>query len=278
MLENLEYGHGITNMQKQIITILLVSLFSGVAVAQQPLVFEHKIRNPAKQRKISLSTSVPAMTLSIARINDLMVPEKSTFDEKAKHELSAIIDSKDHVLLHKSYRRPPGFDKQIREILSFYLSKTPGVKLIERANINSVLREWEFSTSKYVKKSDQLNAGIEVPELIATGYLSTTALCELSDNVEQQWDGENEDGFDSSGGWQEQERRRELNAQMMPYSSHYAKAEKSDHFYFLLRVYETQTSHIKYVACGKGRSIEQAVKKATQDFGCFIVSEGDDCY
>ncbi|NOQ77265.1 MAG: hypothetical protein GQ475_05680 [Methylococcaceae bacterium] len=256
-------------MKKIMIAVLLIQVFSFNALAQQTLQFEHKVRKQGDQQRMPNHLRA---TIAIARVNDLNRPAESSFDDKGKKSFSIEEDGDKKVSIYSSRKIELGFGQRTREVLSYYLSKTPNFQLIERENINSLLREWDFSESKYVKKSDQLQAGIEIPDLIATGFLSYTPLCDETNDLEEDaWgasdDADEEDGFfNGRSNEDEMERRRQINAKAMPFSSRYAKKKDKSNFYFLMRVYETRNSRVKFIACGEGKTVKSAIKHAVSEF------------
>jgi len=62
------------------------------------------------------------------------------------------------------------------------------------------------------------------------------------------------------------ERRRQINAKAMPFSSRYAKKKGKSNFYFLMRVYETGNSRVKFIACGEGKTVKSSIKQAVSEF------------
>lgn len=51
----------------------------------------------------------------------------------------------------------------------------------------------------------------------------------------------------------------------MPFSSRYAKEEDKANFYFLMRVYQTASSQVKFIACGEGNTAKSAIKQAVNE-------------
>ena len=132
-----------------------------------------------------------------------------------------------------------GTSARLREMLSYKLSSLPFIELIERDNVNSIVRELEFAeNNKYVKKETLNEVGLEMPQFFIKAFFTVNeGPCREDDSAEEEAWG-NDD---------------ELKRPKKPYR-------------LMLRFYDIKTSKVVYITCGSGVIIKDAIDRSVDDF------------
>lgn len=226
-------------MFKKFSSVLILLVFGMVSFARaqdplNPTSFTHNVRKIDYNYYPNLK-----IKLSIARVHDNKALNTPFGKETGGIEVE-VFDSDSAVVRktptrYDTSRDEDGYGKKIRELLSYNLTSVYCIQLIEREEINAIIREWDFKDTKYSKKSSQAPS-IEIPQIIAKGFMSyNDSSCNVGDdtNEEEAW------------GVEEKKDR--------------------DRLQFLIRLYDTKTSYIKFVACGTGNTMAEAVKNSVKD-------------
>ena len=132
-----------------------------------------------------------------------------------------------------------GSNTRLREMLNYKLSNLPFVELIERDNINSIVRELEFAEkNKYVKKEMLNEVALEMPQFFIKAFFTVgEGPCNGDDSDEEEaWGDENEPQMSKAS------------------------------YRLTLRFYDVKTSKIVYISCGTGATIKDAIKHSVKDF------------
>ena len=178
--------------------------------------------------------------LSIARVHDNRTLNTPFGKEMGGTEIeifnaeSAAVQKKP--TRYDTSRDEYGYGKIIRELLSYNLSSVKCIQLVEREDINAIVREWDFRDTKYVKKNKRVPS-IEIPQVIAKGFMSLNdpndSSCNYDNDEKEAW------GIE--------------------------KKKDRNRLQFLLRLYSTETSYVKFIARGTGDTMADAVKSAAKD-------------
>ena len=218
----------------------LVLLFSfglyGLSYAGDPFNpkgFSHKIRKSEVRHDYYPGSRIK---VAIARVHDNQVLD-TPFGKHAGG-VSAVAVGPDGTAKietpnqYDTRKDEQGYSKRIRELLSYHLSSVKCFQMVEREDINAIVREWDFGDTKYVKKTKQ--AAVELPDFIAQGFMTTNdGSCNRDDEVRAAWG---------------------LN-----------KKRNGNRLLFLLRLYATDTSFVKLIACGTGNTAADTVESAVKD-------------
>jgi len=219
--------------------------------------FSHETKKSRVDSRDSYSPDFK-INLSIARVNDNTILAESPFGKEAESYTITHLPSGATVETKKKYdtsKDEYGYSKEIRDILIYQLSSIKCLQLLERENINKIIREWEFGETKYVARQ-KAQPAIELPELIAKGILSFNKNLE-KEGTEDAWDDVENANDEYSNHFQHSEKKKE-------------DKDKQAGLQFTLRLYNTQTSHIKYIAYGKGKTQGEAVSNAVADLKTHI--------
>jgi hypothetical protein len=227
-----------------IISITLLLLLGGVCMGDDlmnPTDFTHKVRRH-NNRKTALYPDL-RVKLSIARVHDNQ-PVDSAFGKKeGGQELAAVKTDGTAVVTVKNKERydtrkdEMGYGKKVREMMAYHLSSIKSIQLVEREDINAIIRELDFSDTGYAKAKAMPK--VEMPQYIAKGFMSANdGSCSSDDSL--QWN---------------------------PSSS---ESKDGKPLMFLIRVYDTRTSFVKYIACGTGHDRSDAIKKAVKNLNAHM--------
>lgn len=195
--------------------------------------------NFSHQAKKTIHSAFPGnkVRLSIARVHDNILVG-TPFGRETGGVTVKNIGGDSPVIVESSKRYDTsgdevGYGKRTREFLLYYLSTVKSIQLIERDEINALVREWDFNDTKYVRKSGNTPA-FEMPELIAKGVLlPNDNSCASEDSEEEAW------GIE--------------------------KKKDNNVVQFILRLYDVKTAGIKLMVCGTGKSRAEAVEKAVNE-------------
>jgi hypothetical protein len=221
-----------------IVSVALLLVLGGVCMGDDlmnPTDFSQKVRRH-NNRQAALYPDL-RVNLSIARVNDNQ-PVDSAFGQKeGGQELAAVktdgtavvtVKNKEH---YDTRKDEVGYGKKVREMMAYYLSSIKSIQLVEREDINAIIRELDFSDSGYAKT--KAIPEVEMPQYIAKGFMSANDGSCISDDSPQ-WN---------------------------PSSA----SKDGKPLMFLIRVYDTHTSFVKYIACGTGQDRSEAVKQAVDN-------------
>jgi hypothetical protein len=198
-----------------------------------PTSFDHQVRKQSYNSYPKLK-----IKLAIARVHDTQVLETPFGKKVGGVEVvgtdgtsTSVIKSKER---YDTRKDEYGYGKIIRETLSYNLARLKWIQLVEREDINDIIRNWDFGDSKYVRK-DSKAPMIELPKIIAKGFMTSN-------------EGSCGDEDTEAAAWGVEKKEKDQNRLM-----------------FLLRLYATDTSYVKYIACGTGNTQADAVKSAVDD-------------
>jgi len=204
--------------------------------AQDPLnptSFTHKVRKDDYDFYPSLKVK-----FAIARVHDNQTL-KTPFGKETGGTEVEVFDSDSAVVRktptrYDTSRDEDGYGKKIRELLSYNLTSVKCLQLIEREEINAIVREWDFKDTKYVKKNSQAPS-IEMPHIIAKGFMSSNeGSCYVGEDTSEE----------EAWGIKKGDRHR---------------------LKFLIRLYDIQSSYVKFIACGTGDTMAEAVRNGVKD-------------
>jgi len=210
--------------------------FCNTSLADDPMnptQFSHKVRKESYKCYPNLKIKV-----AITRVHDNKLVNTPFGKEVGGMTVQGLKSSAPKVLespvRYDTSKDEYGYNRRVRELLVYHLSSVRSLQLIEREDINAIVREWDFGDSKYVKKGDKV-PGIEMPEYMVKGFLtSNDGSCRVEDDEEEAWGVKDE-------------------------------AAKKDRILFILRLYDIKTSYVKLFSCGTGKSMSDAIKKAVKD-------------
>jgi hypothetical protein len=199
--------------------------------------------------------------VAVARVRDTRMPEGSTFgettesviapsavvtgvevkgqaDSNAPQKIEQTVEVKQQERL-KPQSTPPGMGATARQQIVEELKRMRIFTVVERENINDILRELEFDESKWVAKDDQNVAG----RLKAVKYIIS---------------GTFEINFEALG---------KLSATPDNWSDTPSFPDRSSDmpFLFTSRMYNVQTGEVVAVGTGYGKTFNQALEKSVRE-------------
>ena len=226
-------------MLKRIPILCIILLFFGffdTSLADDPMNttrFTHKVRKDSYRCYPNLKIKV-----SIARVHDNKLVNTPFGKEVGGMTVQGLKSSSPKILespvRYDTRKDEDGYNKKVRELLVYQLSSMRCLQVVEREDINAIIREWDFSDTKYVNRGDRAPA-IEMPQYIAKAFItSNDGSCKTEDDEAEAW------------GVKDNESAK-------------------DKVLVLLRLYDIETAYVKLFACGTGNSTADAIKSAVKD-------------
>jgi len=216
---------------------LYISLCSfGVSLAGDPMNptnFSHKIRKEAYKCNPNLKIKI-----SLARVHDNKLVNTPFGQEVGGTKIEDLRSSTPKIVetrvRYDTREDEYGYNRRIRELLIYQISSVRCLQLVEREEINAIIREWDFSDTKYVKKGREMPA-IEMPSYIAKAFVTLNdGSCKKGENESEAW-GAEDDGL------------------------------PKDRILILLRLYDIHSAYIKIFACGTGNNVVDAIREAVKN-------------
>jgi hypothetical protein len=211
--------------------------FGGVGLGEDlmnPSDFSHKVRKKDTPKNYYPATRIK---LTIARVHDNQLVDTPFGEETGGGEL-AVINTEGQTVVtaknkahYKTRKDEMGYGKKVRQMMGYHLSTIKSIQLVEREDINAIIRELDFSDTRYVKTKGMPE--VEMPQYIAKGFLTANdGSCASEESLQ----------------WNVSSEKKDPNPLM-----------------FLIRVYDTSSALVKYIACGTGKEQNQAIKKAVDN-------------
>lgn len=215
-------------------TLLILGNFCLGGDLLKPTDFSHRIHN-----QITHKTYFPnvGVKLSISRVHDNQLVDTNFGKKIGGQEIAMFKTDGNSVVAVKNEfqydtrRDEFGYGKKVREIMSYHLSAIKGIQLVEREDINNIIRELDFGETGYVKS--KIIPEVEMPHYIAHGFMSLNDGSCINEEKPQFYINSNE--------------------------------KDGNPLMFLIRVYDTRTTFVKYIACGTGKDQGEAIKNAASN-------------
>lgn len=230
-------GDAMTKHLWSLPALALLLLAPGVASADDPMnptQFSHQVRQESTRCNPRLRIQV-----AVARVHDNQ-PVGTPFGRKVGGMTVQGLKSSSPKVLEQperydTSRDEQGYGKRVRELLLFNLASARFLQVVEREDINAIVREWDFGDTRYVNKAGKAPT-IEMPQYIVKGFITANdGSCDMEDDTEEDaWDVDDDQG-------------------------------SGDRLLFLLRMYDIRTARVQLMACGTGNNASEAVKAAVKD-------------
>ncbi|MDK2956021.1 MAG: hypothetical protein PWQ57_1517 [Desulfovibrionales bacterium] len=202
-----------------------------------PTDFDHEVRKGKKDRSPQYTVRVALITVEDTELVNSPYG-KHTGGEEIKRVGDASETTVSSPERYDTRRDAAGYSKRVRELITYRLSALPCVDLVDREDINALVREQEFAQrSTLVDKTSLGDAAVLMPQYLVKGYFTFNEVACKNERTpeEEAWLG-NEDNTPP---------KKKLRLQ--------------------LKVIDARTSQIAYVACGAGNGVESAVKASVKD-------------
>lgn len=201
-----------------------------------PTDFNHEIRKGKKDRSPQYTVRMALVTVEDTELVNSPYGKHIGGEEiKSMGNAGAVTAASPE--RYDTRRDAAGYSKRMRELITYRLSSLPCIDLVDREDINALVREHEFAQrSKLVDKTSLDDAAVLSPQYLVKGYFTFNEVaCKNERSSEEEaWLGDDAPPA-----------KKKLRLQ--------------------LKVIDANTSQIAYVACGAGNGVERAVKASVKD-------------